>query len=257
MKTKIFMKKEIKCVEIGKTLLIMILLTLMLSVIFIGEIGKMETRYGLNINGLFPLVKQLLASPSSMMELYTLVVNIGFALSLIVYSVYIGLPYTLSAYERSKSDGTLMHLMVMPIRVRSLVIKFVLFGFAKTVIMALFTYLLLSMPLFIIKPFIITKVSFLIIPLGISLISLLSILIVTCLLWIFNGSKAVITIFRWSILGLLIILMPLMKQIGFSFQVPKSIIYIIIAVLTLMASICFYLVEKYFDKEKILLSLAK
>lgn len=254
---KIFLKKEIKSTEIGKTVLVMILLTAMLGVLFIGEIGKLEKKYELDIDGLLPLIVRLLNSPYSVTELIRLIINIGFTASLMVYTVYIGIPYILSSFERSKADGTLLHIMIMPIKVRSLVLKFALFGFGKTLVMTLFTFSILFLPIFIIKPSVITNLPIFLTPFEAATVTLLSIIIVTYLLWIFNGSKFVITFYRWSILGMLVIIMPLIKHIGLGFEFPNGIIVVIILLLMFITAVCFLLIDKCFNKEKIVLLFTK
>lgn len=258
MKTKIFMKKEIKSIEIMKTLLVIVLITMMLGVVFIGEVGKMEKRFGLNIDGLFPLLGKLINNNAGVNELSILIINIGFIVPMIVYSVYIGFPYILSSYERSKLDGTLLHIMIMPIKVGSLVLKFALFSFIKTVIMSLSSFLLLSFPFFIIKPYMIVmmaKSNFFWSFFSIILIILITMIMMTSLLWIFNGNKSIIMIYRWAILGMLIIMMPLFRQVGFHFKLPNNLFFVFLVILPLVSLICFYLVEKYFNKEKVLLNL--
>ncbi len=257
MRTCTLLKKELRSTDLKRTLAVLLLLTVMLGVIVIGQIGQMEKSKGLEIEGLIPLVVHLLQDKNSCPEVAKLLFNIGMGLSIIVYSAYIGLPYALSSYERIKVDGTLHHLMVMPVSIRKTVIKYAMFGFLKTMVMATCTFFLLSLPFVLINPRILFIGTQYISLLGLLLISLLSIVIVTSLLWIFNGSKLVMSVYRWSLLGLLIVLMPMVKQIGFAISIPIEVLLGAVLVLLLLAFTCVYSVGRYFDKEKVMLSFSK
>lgn len=251
------LKKELKSTDLKRTVVVLLLLTVMLGVIVIGQIGQMEKNKGLEIEGIIPLVSHLLHDKGSFPELAKLLFNIGFGLSIIVYSAYIGLPYALSSYERLKVDGTMHHLMVMPVSIRKTVFKYAMFGFLKTMMMTTCTFFLLSLPFVVINPSVLLIGSQYINLLGLLLISFLSIFIVTSLLWIFNGSKLVLSVYRWSLLGLLIVLMPMVKHIGFAISIPSEVLLGVVLVLLLIAFICLYFVGRYFDKEKVLLSFSK
>lgn len=257
MKIGMLLKKELKSTDLKRTMVVLLLLTVMLGVIVIGQIGQMEKNKGLEIEGIIPLVSHLLEDKGSFPELAKLLFNIGFGLSIIVYSAYIGLPYALSSYERIKVDGTLHHLMVMPVSIRKTVFKYAMFGFLKTMMMTTCTFFLLSLPFVVINPSVLLIGSRYISLLGLLLISFLSIFIVTSLLWIFNGSKLVLSVYRWSLLGLLIVLMPMVKHIGFAISIPSEVLLGAVLVLLLIAFICLYFVGRCFDKEKVLLSFSK
>lgn len=252
MRIKAFIKKEIKSQNRSKIVLLIALLSIMVAVTFIGNINKIELRLGLNIDGLVPLLKALLNDNKGIQEISIVVVNIGFVLSLIVFTVYVGLPYAFESYQRSKVDGTLMHLMIMPIDISILVFKFALFGFLQTLFMTLCSFIILLLPLVLFNPSILLSLP-LVMPILILLNILFLITISISLLWIFNGNKIVMNIYRWLVLLVLVALYPMVRIADFTYVIPIKTMLIMISILLVVALICLFLVRIYFNKEKVTL----
>lgn len=252
MNIKTFLIKEFKRTDMSKILLVVTLISAMLLITYIGQLGKLEQKLGLNLDGLNNLILTL-SSKDYNYVLTKLGLGVGFFVSIIVYTLFQGLPYCLNFYTYGREEGSLIYLLITPVKIKSIILGTSIYSILRISFMTVVTFI--SLYVFTLINGVWLNFTF---DMFISIIVILVIifnlfLIINCLLWIFNGNRIVINLFKTITLVLVLIYVPISTK---SIIVLPSIEHTgIISLITLFISfILLFITEKVYSKEKMLLN---
>lgn len=249
-----FLARELKCIDRKRTVLLIAVLTFMATVIYVGQLGRIEQELGLDIDGIVALIRELSSTLAYRNELSQVLFGVGVVLPLLVYFAYAGLPYLLSVYSRGVSDGSLIYLMIMPVDIRSVVIASALFAFARTIVMTASTYGVLAALTLLCGGSAsfraIDMLHFAVMSLDVLCLYMAS----ASVIWLFNGSTAVIAVIRFAIIGCVLVVVPASTVLVFRLPNLGIISFAVLAVSVALSVICLKLIDRFYDKEKTILS---
>ncbi len=257
MNFSVFLEKELKIMQFKRAILIFVLLIGMLGVFFLGQLGGLKNQFNLEVSGPLPLIRYLLSHDETITECGNLLFATGFFWPMVLSIIYIGFPYVLGSYEKAKTEGTLTHLLLMPVRTKRLVFFYAVFSYLRLLFTAVCVFLITALPLIIINPQIIVysfngNLFFFINAVGAGFLML-----VTALVWIFNGSRIIMNIMRFIFMGLLVGIMPLIYKVEFKFTFSPLVSVAIAVPLLILGFVAIFLTDYFVDKERITLSLSE
>lgn len=253
MNIKTFLIKESKRTELSKILIVITLISIMLLVTYIGQLGKIEQNLGLNFDGLNNLIFNLSQSKDYNYILTELVLGIGFFVAIIVYALFQGLPYCLDFYTYGREEGSLIYLLITPVKIKSVILGTSIYCVLRIGFMTLITFISIYIFTLLNGAWLDFSFNIFISTMVIILIIFSLFLIVNCLLWIFNGNRIVINLFKIITIALVLIYVPISTK---SIILLPTIKYTgIILLITLSISVVLlFLTEKIYNKEKMLLN---
>lgn len=257
MNLKEIFKMEYKRMNINKSIFTTILLTVMLFTFYIGQLGQIEFDNMWNIQGIDNLIRVLSNSSSQKYLLTETLLGVGFFVSIVIFSAFQGLPSCLSSYTRSRDEGSLMYLLITPMKIKSIILATTIFAFFKTVCMAIVPFLFLCGFSLYCGANINISSGMIVTVIFILSILFSSFLIINSLLWIFNGSQLVINIFKYTMLAFILISAPISTRQVINMPSISMFGGMFLIIIMLISIILLSIVKRVFDKEKMVLNSKK
>lgn len=250
---RVLLSKEFKSLDVKKYFMMILLLSVMLFSFTIARLGQLEVHLGLNIDGLGNLIKTI-ANGDGKEAFMSLVLLNTVIFPMIVMNLYLGFPYLLSFYQNNKINGSLIYLMTVPSKLTILVLCIAFFGYLKCIMAVFFIQVIALLILQIFTHELLITIPLIVVAILFQLVIFVIYVIVNSLIWIFNGSKAIINVLRIGMLIGLILVMPVLKFVPFFIIKPAIWMVVVSCIAILFFFIAIYLVKRFYSKEKLILN---
>ncbi|MGF7047802.1 hypothetical protein J2T13_002308 [Paenibacillus sp. DS2015] len=131
------MRKDLHTMNIKRSLTMQLLLLGLFLVLSIGQLGNLEQRIGLNIDGLVPLLHILNETLEYRLMFSNALIAVGLHASAIVFCLYVGIPHLLQFFTKEKSEKNLSYLFVAVSKSTKIIVAVWLFAMLKVMVMTL------------------------------------------------------------------------------------------------------------------------
>lgn len=254
-----FLNKEIKCVNLKSWIITITLLSIMILVASIGQLGLLEQNLGLDEDGIINIVSALNTQIEHREKLTELLFTVGLSISLIIYVIYLGIPGLVAGFQKGKSNKTLYQLILAPITIRDIIIGSSFFYYIKALLSSVVSFIIIAAFYAAIGFRLYFSLSFLMIYFLINIIAISFIYVICTLVWLTNGNKIMVTTMRIFILAAIMLVIPASAGNAIPLSMVASDARLIVTIL--IGSGLFILLSelliKKINKEKLMTSIIK
>lgn len=214
-----FLRKDLLTLNWKRSLTMQILMLGFFLILSIGQLGELEQRLGLQIEGFIPLLRTLNESVDHRSMLTNVLTAVGLHAAALVLCLYVGIPHVLQFFTKEKSEKNLSFMLTIVSSPRKIINAVWLFAFLRVLGMTIINGVLIGAFFTVLGFHFLWQLSLLSSLLTVFLAIAAFLYLANAIVWATNGSELVLKIFRVLILIGIVAAFPAVNflQMDFSY----------------------------------------
>ncbi|GGG02814.1 hypothetical protein GCM10010912_54460 [Paenibacillus albidus] len=245
------LRKDMHTLNWKRSLTMQLLMLGIFLVFAIGQLGELEQRLGLAIDGMGPLLDKINETGSHRLMFTNTLIAVGFHVSALVFSLYVGIPHVLQFFTKEKAEKNLSFMLAVVSRPCKIMISVWLFALLRVIAMAIINGALIWIGFSVLGFRSVWSSSLLSSSVTIVLVIAAFLYVANAIVWATNGSELVLKIFRMLILVGIVAAFPAVNYLQMDFSFLDLRYAVASAVLGVIAVVVSHFLMKLFRVEKV------